>query len=658
MTDNFPTFANLVSKKLKSMAAKELYVVDVSDEEIWDAYLKAFPAGTNPIFRERTEHDCSCCRNFIKNLGKVVSLNNNGAYTTVWDVKAPGFYNEVAQALASLIRSKPIKNIYRTRFQTYGSQVTHERTDSGTINWNHFYGSVERRHMTNDLGTVNGRHLSMFNTTKRGFLELKTEAIETVMDLINQNALYRGLEHKAKVKNFLRAQKAWDGSDAYIWRTLSPEIAFFRNSVIGSLIVDLSDGKDVEHAVRSFEQKVAPGNYRRTTAIITPRMITNALEKLRSLGLENAVRRRYARLSDVSVNNVLFVDNSVKNQMKGGLEELLQTAVKTPAPKKAQSISAKDFFDKIIPEASGIELYLENRHKGNFMSLTAPEDEDVKPLFNWDNNFAWSYDGDVADSIKERVKAAGGKVDALMRVSLSWDSPDDLDIHCSTPSGQHIYYGMRLGVLDVDANAGHPSPNPVENMAFQTITDGVYKFWVNNYTRRSGGTKGFTLQYEHDGEIRNWSYDKALRSGQNVNCLEITVRNRKVVDVRATTSITAEGSSTRVDEKWGVQTSSYVPVDTIMLSPNYWDGQERGNKHHFFILKNCKNPDSTRGFYNEYLRPELNEHRKVFEILGQKTKCEPVDDQLSGIGFSTTRRETATFKVTKNNSTMLYNVQF
>lgn len=31
------------------------------------------PAGTNPIFRERTEHDCSCCRNFVKNLGNVVA---------------------------------------------------------------------------------------------------------------------------------------------------------------------------------------------------------------------------------------------------------------------------------------------------------------------------------------------------------------------------------------------------------------------------------------------------------------------------------------------------------------------------------------------------------------------------------------------------------
>jgi hypothetical protein len=58
------------------------------------------------------------------------------------------------------------------------------------------------------------------------------------------------------------------------------------------------------------------------------------------------------------------------------------------------------------------------------------------------------------------------------------------------------------------------------------------------------------------------------------------------------------------------------------------------------MLKDCRNPEPTRGIYNEYLRGELEPHRKVFEILGAKTMCVPTDDQLSGIGFSSTKRET------------------
>jgi hypothetical protein len=36
------------------------------------------------------------------------------------------------------------------------------------------------------------------------------------------------------------------------------------------------------------------------------------------------------------------------------------------------------------------------------------------------------------------------------------------------------------------------------------------------------------------------------------------------------------------------------------------------------------------------LRNDLTEHRKVFETLGSKMKTEYSDDQLSGVGFSST----------------------
>lgn len=80
-----------------------------------------------------------------------------------------------------------------------------------------------------------------------------------------------------------------------------------------------------------------------------------------------------------------------------------------------------------------------------------------------------------------------------------------------------------------------------------------------------------------------------------------------------------------------------------MLSPNYWENAgSMGNKHWFFILDQCINPNPVRGIYNEFLLGSLEPHRKVFEVLGSKTKCQPTDNQLSGIGFSSTRGDTVT----------------
>jgi hypothetical protein len=94
-----------------------------------------------------------------------------------------------------------------------------------------------------------------------------------------------------------------------------------------------------------------------------------------------------------------------------------------------------------------------------------------------------------------------------------------------------------------------------------------------------------------------------------------------------------------VTDKWGVKTNTPVPVDTILLSPNHWENSNKeGNLHWFFILKDCLNPDPTRGIYNEFLRSSLEKHRKVFEILASKTKCPYSDRQLSGVGFSATQK--------------------
>ena len=83
-----------------------------------------------------------------------------------------------------------------------------------------------------------------------------------------------------------------------------------------------------------------------------------------------------------------------------------------------------------------------------------------------------------------------------------------------------------------------------------------------------------------------------------------------------------------------------------MLSPNYWNEQQGiGNKHYFFMLKDCINSENPNGFYNEFLKEELSKHKKVFEALGNKISLEETKDQLSGVGFSSTQSNELIVKV-------------
>lgn len=651
---DFHKFALAVHVRYNEMAKQELFEVDITPDEIWATYLAAFPEGTNPVFRTNTEHDCSCCRNFIKNLGRVIAIDASGERQTVWGEWAflPAPYDTVGQALSTLVLNAKIKSVYRTKERSYGAEQSRELRADGSVHvWKHFHGKVENKHHSFDADTVRGKMSTTAQVFQRGLEELRPSDVQQVIDLIEAKALYRGEEHKPALVEFKKLQDKFlaDGDADFVWANIMSPAARFRNTVIGTLVQDLSADVPIEQAVRSFEAKVAPANYKRPTALITPRMIDDAMKELECLDLQDSLRRRFAKISDVSVNNVLWVDNSVKSQMKDGLADMLKASIKpTKADmSRAEDISIHDFMANVLPRATSIELLVKNAHAGNFVSLTAPEDERAASMFKWPNKFAWSYDGNVTDSIRERVKNAGGNVDGKLRFSLAWNNTDDLDLHVYTPNGSRIYFGNRSaqgGRLDVDANGqdGMRS-DPVENVAFQSPTDGIYVVKVHQWSKRQNHDVGFTLQAATEGQVMEFSHPAAVGPGALITVGTFTVKGGQIVNVTDTDPKVEAGSTPK--EKWGIKTESLVKVQTVMFSPNHWDDHAIGNKHWFFILEGCKADLPARGIYNEFLLPEFEKHRKVFEVLGDKTKCPVVDEQLSGLGFSSTKQDSVTVQV-------------
>lgn len=653
----FHIFSKPVEARFAQLSQGELYVVDV--EDIFGAYLAAFPEGSNPIFKTRTVHDCSCCKNFVRNLGAVIGIKD-GQRQTVWDVEGlPEPFATVAARMHELVMQQPIKAVFRTKEGKYG---TDHNYSADNTRWDHFVGTVASRHRSETPDKARGDMAAKHQVMGRGLRELKLTAFETVLDLISANALYRGEEHKGGVEAFrdlLVAYEAAADKELFVWDNLDHQAGRIRNTAVGTLLIDLSEGVDLEAAVRKFEVVMAPQNYKRPTALITPKQIDDAIETLRGLGLESAIDRRFARISDVSVNNVLFVDRSVRSQMRDALKDTLMDAVKpvTVDVSHAQDITVDDFLATVVPQAQSIDVLVKNAHLGNFVSLTAPVHADAGRLFGWDNPFAWSYDGDVADSVKERVKRAGGNIHADVRVSLSWGNFDDLDIHALMPDGRHVYFSTKWGILDVDMNAGGGvTRQPVENLAFVAPRDGIYKIWVHQFAKRENTNVGFQIEVEAGGSLFQYAYQSPLQQNVQIPCFELVIKGGALLEVRGVgPGLVASSASV---EKWGVHTETLVPVNTIMASPNHWDGQGVGNRHLFFLLKGCANPGSARGFYNEFLRPDFEPHRKVFETLGSKMKCPPAVEQLSGVGFSSTRSDVVTVVVKGPNLNRAFNVVF
>lgn len=308
-----------------------------------------------------------------------------------------------------------------------------------------------------------------------------------------------------------------------------------------------------------------------------------------------------------------------------------------------------DEISKVMATATNIEVLMESRLSNNLVTLTAPVNKDAKNLFKWPNNFAWTYNGGVADSIKEKVRAAGGQTEGFLRCSLAWSNYDDLDLHVVEPNNLEIYYSNRIGrsggKLDVDENAGYgKTRKPVENIIWvneRKMLEGKYVVYVNNFHCRESVDTGFTLEIEHNGEVRQFVYDKPVKHKENVMVAEITYSKSKGIQIRELIPSTSHSSVSL----WNIDTNKFHKVNVMMLSPNYWDEQGIGNKHYFFMLDDCKNPEPVRGFFNEYLNSELTPHRKVFEVLADKMKTPYQEHQLSGLGFSSTMRNSVIVKV-------------
>lgn len=676
----FKDFVKAIQKNLQQMSkdSSRLFTVNVDTEELYNLYLDSFPAGTNEIYRERREYDCSCCRHFIRDVGNVVSIKN-GELHTIWGINpvSDDKYNVVAAALDAYVKQKAVLGVFLKKEKRIGTPENREMLPTGKINkYEHFFVDLPEICIFKECygHTLEG-DLSQFrdirNVFKRSLDEISKEAVDTVLELIAQNSLYKGAEWKKQLTEFKNYQKEYGKltdkqKELWIWEksiSAGAVIGKIRNHSIGTLLVNISEGMDLDLAVRKYEQIVAPVNYKRPKAIFTKKMLENAKKTITELGYMDSLQRRFATLDDITVNNILFSNKDAAKRITGAMDlfdEMEQDVAIDPKRfSKVEEISAEDFIKNVLPVAKELEVYLENKHIQNMVSLIAPEVADAKTMFKWNNGMSWAYTGNITDSdIKENVKAAGGSVTGIVRFSIQWNDGNgkdnsDLDAHCLEPQGgDHIYFSHKIsrytgGELDIDitdpiyqckSNGGVA----VENITYpskERMKPGTYKFYVNQYSFRN--SQGFKAEVEVNGEIHSYEYNTPVRG--NVNVAEVILDqsgNFKVVDKLPGNCATIS------KDVWGIKTLQFTPVSVVCYSPNYWDEQKGiGHQHLFFMLKDCINPEEPNGYYNEFLKPELEQHRRVFETLGAKAHVKDVDDQLSGVGFSLTKRNDLIIKV-------------
>lgn len=647
-----------------------LYRLDVDYEELWHLYLDSFPLEIKGVYRKNSWHDCSACRGFFKKVGNLCSIQHNedGSYNiiTLFDFNTIPEYQMVMDELSKYLHNHSrISKVFLSSTDEIGIDENYEQdpVTNKIIKHNHLYLELPSRYVRQGamINEIIGDYMANKTVLESGLNSISMEAINIVLELIEANTLYRGMQWHNNLKHFQELHKEYHilsndlQKELFLWYNCNEGgVSKIKNHSVGVLLTDLTNGVELEEALRKYETIVAPTNYQRPKPQYTEHMVNNAQRKITELGYLDSLPRRYANIDDIKIENTLYYHKNIQTIHDTIFDELKDEAIhKTKEFKNLKEYNLTDFINKKLPKIQGIELYFNTRLFNNLVSLTTSKNSNAKNLFLWDNPYAWSYRNNLADSnIKENVKRMGGDVDVDLRFSIQWnDNPqlndkNDLDAHCVEPNGHLINYKDKRstitgGWLDVDII--NPEGVAVENIQYKnrySLLDGDYLFRVHQYTYR-GGDNGFKAEIEYDGNIHSFNYPFKLPQDSKVD-VAIVHYDRKNDKFTFKDLLTDKIGGLK---EWNLNVNTFIPVEIICWSPNYWENNMFGNKHLFFFLEDCVNPDSVNGFYNEFLNNALKPHRRVMEALSSKCRAPYTLNQLSGVGFSTSQRNSVVLRI-------------
>lgn len=641
--DGYTEFLGTLLHNFTHVAVNAPALFTVNVEGLWELFLNNLPDNA------RQHYTCNSCRSFVNHYGNIVVVDESGVVkSALWDITVPEFFQPSIDAMNKAVRkAAKVNGVFISDHMTLG----HPKTGV----WEHM--SVQMPSVKVNKSRVKNASQLMaekredFRTLINAIQEFPLEVAEQAVSLLQTDAMYRSDRVLGVAEWF---KKLHDDTDTLsnvqrtnlIWLAVATAPNGFchvKSSMIGTLLEDIKAGYSTRVIMARFQEKMNPQNYMRSQSAPTASAIEQAEKLVEKLGIASSLCRKYATFPMIAPF-CEWMPKAIEPQTPkaGGVFANVTPKEKLSTPNSqiampSTTMTYDKFMRTVLPTADKIEVLVDNPSR--FMAMVTEAIEGSENILQWNNPFSWYYHGGIDGEIKRRVEAAGGRYENCeIRCSLIWENYTDLDLHCVTPTGYHIYFGDKRdrtgGWLDVDANGGGASTNkPVENIRWASnARDGHYKFYVHNYSDRNHRDNPFRVELEVAGQV--YTYNGYMRgTGEKEIVFEFDYNRGKVTNMRTPSSTITSGS-----EMWNLQMNQFVNVKGIVNSPNTWDKQHNPtNGHHtFFILEGCKDTSEGkgRGFFNEILKPELREIRKTLEVYTANTPIEGVDyADACGVGY-------------------------
>lgn len=368
-----------------------LFTTDASD--LYTLFLEHLPKEAQQCY------NCSTCRHFVNRFGRLVRIDakSGRAAAVMWNGQVPAFFKQAVDAVKAKVEAAKITGVFVTDKAELGCAKT------GI--WVHMAVDVPKKmvyqgKIRTTFQEAAGKAQD-YEVLRSSVAKYQQKDVETAVNLLRSDALYRGEQILGMAEWFLETIKLFHGNaeaDNILWyRAASAPIGFCHipASMVGTLLDDIAEGYSVAAIKDRFNEKMHPLQYQRPQAAPAAGNVKRAEEIVAKLGLEKSFERRYAHLDEMQAiwkpvreNTAavggMFAGIPVKNKKNKG---------RNPVEAPETVITFEKFNRTVLPGAEKMELLVTN-HDDSYAAFLTAVHPDAPPIILWDreddrNPFSW-----------------------------------------------------------------------------------------------------------------------------------------------------------------------------------------------------------------------------------------------------------------------------
>jgi hypothetical protein len=377
-----------------------LFVTELNGTDaLCDAYLSGLPP------EDRRHHTCSCCKQFFRRYGDLVTIDEFGRATSaLWDENfikietSDGYYTVAVNALQRAVEAARVRGVFLAAEKSWGTPVTGVWTHMAVV------PPPDMLYKKRGTATPFQRMAELREdraTLLNAMADIREEHLDQALTLLETDALYRSEKVRGPAQwlktRYVERSNTQDQRrrENLIWRAVAvapPGFAKPRGAMIGTLLEDIASGMPFDDCARRFRAKMDPLQYQRPQAAPTAQNIARAEKLVEELGIQPSLERRFLRPEEVVA--VWRPKNPRQGQSKGSAsgpgvfghldpkgKSTLEPNVSLQAP--ATKVTWVKFRDTVLGDAVKIELYMPSSRLP-YVALVTAVHADAPPIIQWD----------------------------------------------------------------------------------------------------------------------------------------------------------------------------------------------------------------------------------------------------------------------------------